>query len=248
MIHPDQDELQVLRERAYGPAADIHLDAQALQRLHELEGRGGAWEATPTAEADEKQDEFPPPAAEEPVPVVGEAVAPRAKTRRTPFRMRRSTFLIALALVALIVVSNAALLLVQRVQADPLRAGASQIARLSEDATYEIPSVFSSAIPGGAGAPAYQDFYGLRTIVNGTGPDTDDQCILVYPPESADDPDGKFSGWVFGACATGAFPAAVAFRVGPGLPEQLRDAFPDGTALQFVLDQTGDEIVVFVAE
>lgn len=256
MIHPDQDELQVLRERAYGPAADIHLDAQALQRLHELEGRGGDREATPTAEADdkqeekqeEKQDEFPPPAVEEPVPVVGEAGAPRAKTRRAPFRMRRSTFLIALALVALIVVSNAALLLVQRVQADPLQAGASQIARLSEDATYEIPSVFSSAIPGGAGAPAYQDFYGLRTIINGTGPDTDDQCILVYPPESADDPDGKFSGWVFGACATGAFPAAVAFRVGPGLPEQLRDAFPDGTALQFVLDQTGDEIVVFVAE
>ena len=61
------------------------------------------------------------------------------KTRRTPFRMRRSTFLIVLALVALIAVSNAAVLLVQRVQADPLQAGASQIARLSYDPAYEIP-------------------------------------------------------------------------------------------------------------
>ena len=248
MIHPEQDELQVLRERAYGPAADIHLDPRALQRLHELEGRGGVLVAAPAAQADEKQDEFEPAAAAEPVPVTGEADAPRANARRAPFRMRRSTFLIMLALVALIVVSSVALLLVERVQADPLQAGASQIARLSEDPTYEIPVAFSSVTAAAAGAPAYQDFYGLRTIINGTGPDTDDQCIFVYPSESADDPDGNFTGPAYGACAAGAFPAAVAFRVTPGLPEQLRDAFPDGTALQFVLDHTGNEIVVFIAE
>lgn len=32
------DELRALRERAYGPGADIHGDPAALQRLHELEG------------------------------------------------------------------------------------------------------------------------------------------------------------------------------------------------------------------
>ena len=248
MIHPEQDELRALRARAYGPAADIHMDPRALQRLHELEGRGGVSVAAPAAEANEKQDDFPPPVAAETVPVTGEADAPPANTRRPPFRMRRSTFLVMLGLVALIVVINVALLLVQRVQADPLQARASQIARLSEDPTYEIPAAFSSVPAGAAGAPAYQDFYGLRTIINGTGPDTDDQCIIVYPSESADDHGGNLRGPAYGACAAGAFPAAVAFRVAPGLPEQLRDAFPDGTALQFVLDQTGNEVVVFLAE
>lgn len=34
---PSRDELRALRERAYGPAADIHDDPVALARLHELE-------------------------------------------------------------------------------------------------------------------------------------------------------------------------------------------------------------------
>src|SRR5688500_17890356 len=39
--HP-VDELRMLRERAYGPDADIGLDPAALARLNELEGRAAA--------------------------------------------------------------------------------------------------------------------------------------------------------------------------------------------------------------
>ena len=187
MNHPEQDELQVLRERAYGPAADIHLDPPALQRLHELEGRGGA----PGGGAGgrgrrEAADELPPPAAEPALPAADEADVPPTRRRFAAFRMRRSTFLIVLGLVALIVVSYAALELVQRVQADPLQAGASQVARLSEDGTYEIPAFFSNAVGEPGGAHAYEDFHGLRAVINDNGMETDDKCILVYSSESID--------------------------------------------------------------
>jgi hypothetical protein len=148
-----------------------------------------------------------------------------------------------LALIALIVVSYAALELVQRVQTDPLQAGASQVARLSADATYEAPVFFSN---GSADAPrAYEDFHGLRAIINDSGMGTDDRCIVVFLSDAAADSDGNFNGPVYMGCAAGAFPAAVAFRVDATFPAQLRSAFPDGTALQFVFDKSGNEIVVF---
>jgi len=250
MTHPEQDELQVLRERAYGPDADIHLDSAALQRLYELERRSERSGPTPVAEdADEEEDEDEDGfalliAAEPDASAIDEPDAPASEPRRSAFRMRRSTLLIALALITLIVVSYTAFVLVQRVQADPLQAGASQVARLSGDDTYDVPDVFSDGSAQSDDSQAYQDFYGLRTVINGNGVDADDKCILVYPSDSVTE-DGNFTGPAYMGCAAGAFPAAVAFRVGPGLPEALQNAFPDGTALQFVLDKSSGEIVVF---
>jgi hypothetical protein len=242
MTHPESDELRVLRERAYGPAPDIHLDPAAVERLRELEGRRGGPEATPVAEADEGQIVVPAPAsAEAAVPAPGDA--PVDGPRRPPFRVRRSTVLIVLALIALIVVSYAALEIVQRVQADPLDAGATQVARLSEDAEYEAPAFFSN---GSADATrVYEDFHGLRAIINDSGMGTGDKCIAIFVSGTAIDPEGNFNGPIYTGCAAGAFPAAAAFRVDPMLPAELRDAFPDGTALQFVLDESGNQIVVF---
>ena len=248
MDHPEEDELQVLRERAYGPAADIHLDSQALQRLYELEGRGRALEAAPAAEVDEKHSEVPPPAAEPAASEGDETDAPPTRRRFTEFRMRRSTFLIVLGLVALTVVSYAALELVQRVQADPLQAGASQVARLSEDGAYEIPAIFSDAGGEAGRGHAYEDFYGLRAVIHDNGMENEDTCILVYSSESITDSADSFTGPAYGGCSAGAFPAAVAFRVTQGLPETLRNTFSDGTALQFVFDERGNEIVVFADE
>ena len=57
---------------------------------------------------------------------------------------------------------------------------------------------------------------------------------------------GGYSGFAAGGCAAGSFPAITQFTSGAReLPEELRAAFPDSTAFQFVYDRTNHEVVVF---
>ena len=259
MTDPDDAELRALRRRAYGRDADIHLDEDAQRRLRELESR---------------QVMTPPPVEPGPrprpgtdaVPVPGDAPAaetsepedpepapsPSAARRRWEavrrIRPRRSTVLIALGAVLVIATLATLLVVVQRVQTDPLLRGAHQIARLSRDGRYTIPRVLD---PGanGSGSPghAYAEFRGLRSVVVRYADGT--RCLSVYPQEDITDPDADpFEGLMSGGCAAGPFPATAQILLSDdGVPADIASAFPKGTALQFVYDRPHDEVVVFAA-
>lgn len=239
----DADELRELRRRAYGPGSDIHADPAALERLRLLESR-----ETP---AD------PPPAASEPAPEPeGEhepRPAPDAAAPARRWRPRRSTVLIALAAVLVLVAAGVVLTVVQRVQTDPLQVGATQVARLAPDPTFELPLGFA-----GSGEPrvGYQEFAGLRTVISvgvpplgpSEGAADSATCMTVYQPDYLEvRADGyAYSGTLLlTACSAGAFPAEVTFTVTDQSPDGLRDTYPLGTAFQFVYDEADQEIVVF---
>ena len=254
------EEFQALRRRAYGPSADIHLDPSALARLRELEG---ASRPNPLPRLDpenpvETERQFP---LELQIPV-NEELERRGNERLRRFmlrgrlalrrlaRIRRSTVVIVLGLAVTATATIVALILVQRVQADPLLVGAEQVARLSVDSSFEVPGVF-----GPNGAQAYQEFHGFRPIVNdGTryGGNAGDSCMNVFSSaDLATATANSFSGFALGACEAGAFPAAVQFRPdGQGAPneKELQSAFPDATAIQFVYDKVHNEVVVFLSE
>ena len=132
----------------------------------------------------------------------------------------------------------AALVLVQRVQSDPLQVGAAQIGRLSVDSSYRVPDVFG----GGSGPSAYQEFHGLRAVIYGSK----NPCLTVFRAADITDPTSdSFSGTAFSGCTAGRFPAMVQFSLDDSLPTDIRAPFPKTTALQFVYDEAHDEVVVF---
>jgi hypothetical protein len=138
------------------------------------------------------------------------------------------------------------LTLVERVQTDPLQVGASQVARLGADEGYEIPPFFGSV----AGAHAYEQFHGLRTVTGSTGfvygGADGSTCLTIYLESSVTESTDSFNGPIFGGCAAGGFPPIVQFSVDTqDLPADLRSEFPEGTGLQFVYDAEHDEVVVF---
>jgi len=87
-----------------------------------------------------------------------------------------------------------------------------------------------------ADARGYTEFEGLTVITSeqqwaGIGTDT---CMLVV--KSADvtlaAPSG---GSLYWGCGTSAFPPTVQFEVTAGMPAELKDEFPVGTEIRFVL-------------
>jgi hypothetical protein len=246
-----QDELEALRRRAYGPAADIDRDPGAIERLRALE------------EAERPQPpvvyEAPPEPAPPPLP---EAIADEHENEPEPHpplyraalavvaalgRVRRPTWLIIAGLAALAAVLVTVLVVVQRVQTDPLRVGAVQVARLSVDPGFEVPELYFGG--GSEREPqAFQQFHGLRTVLTARaffGAGGGSLCLNVYSEDDVEITPNSFSGQILGGCAAGAFPATVQFNSDiDGFPEELFSAFP-GDALQFVYDEKNNEVVVF---
>jgi hypothetical protein len=253
VTEPTDDELRALRERAYRRDSDIHLDPDSLMRLRELESRRGR--ATLEAAAPEIEAPVPPEATQDDVAPVDEA--PRAAARWVPLLrrlarwlagLRRSTVLIALGSAAVVALIATALVLVERVQTDPLQVGAVQVARLTVDQGYDLPPFFSGFE--GDGVNAYTPFHGLRAVTNARifspAAANGSTCLTVYAESDVTDSPDSFSGPLFGGCGAGAFPAIVQFSVDvEQLPEDLVAAFPESTGLQFVYDSEHDEVVVF---
>lgn len=245
------DEIDVLRRRAYGPRADIHLDVDALRRLRELESQqSGTGESLGEAAAPEKAGERLPVDAAQTDPTEDEGDADRAAPKRARFRLRRSTVVVTILGIVLVVIS-AALVLVERVQSDPLLVGATQIGRVAVDSSYRVPNIFGSRgwlganVADGRRSSAYQDFHGLRAVIDGSK----DPCMTVYRAADATDPmSDSFSGSAFSGCAAGRFPAMVQFNLDDSLPTDICAAFSRTTALQFVYDRTHDEVAVFATK
>ncbi|MDU0367526.1 hypothetical protein RWH45_09875 [Microbacterium sp. KSW4-17] len=245
----DDDELATLRRRAYAPGADISADPSALERLIELEQRaadrdGGA--ADDRAAPDGEQTE--PEAASVGAEAGGEDGESARPARRRMPRLRRSTVVMLAGAGLVVATLLTALVLVQRVQTDPLQVGATQVARLTEDPSFDIPSSLYRGITGNV--KAYTAFEGFRVISYpsfraGEGAA---RCMTVYQPDLLDTGDDAFSydgQFLLPSCAAGPFPATFTILLAEDTPEREPTDLPADTSLQFVYDQGRDEIVVF---
>ncbi len=244
MTPADDEELRVLRERAYGRDSDIHLDPESLRRLRELENPHVDVELDAV---DERVEIITPPADPDPVPL--EEARPTPRWFLWLLGLRRGTVLIVVGVVALAATLATALTLVQRVQTDPLQVGASQVARLGADGSYEVPELFQGAASN-VSPRAYQQFHGLRFVTGGAA-----FMVRIFtwihvpdhlPGQFATWTANSFDGPLFGGCAAGDFPPIVQLSVDlEGLPAEIKSAFPEATGLQFVYDSEHDEVVVF---
>lgn len=265
MTDPDQDEFVALRRRAYGRDADIHLDPASLARLDELENARAV--IADAGSAPNVDAELPAPdavvavepAPEDPVPTpwwreVAHRVGPWVvRFGRWLRARRRSTVLIALGAALIVATLVTALIVVQRVQTDPLQVGAVQIARLTVDGGYENPFP-DSASPAGSDEETrgFQAFHGLRAM---TGPsygfspfawDANAVCLTIYVESTLEVQSNGFSGSIFSSCSAGGFPPMLQFPVDNiELPDELAAAYPDARGIQFVYDRENDEVVVF---
>lgn len=246
MARESDDELHVLRLRAYGPGADIHSDSIALERLRELEGARRRREQ-PLVYDD---PEVLPEPVERDVTVDVET-EPLGRDRFAPLSgARRSTVLLILGVVFAGMILAVSPGLVDRVQSPPLQAGADQVARLSLELGFDVPRVITGTVDrDNNGSQGFQVFHGLRVVkpdyasLSGSA----DACLILYVDADISEPEvTSFPGPSFFGCSAGGFPATVQFEMTEkGLPAELTSAFPETPALQFVYDRTRDEVVVF---
>ena len=239
------DELRALRRRAYGPDADIHTDAAAVRRLQQLEGH--------RSEAGPAGTEEPPSAT---LLQSREGTAAEGLARASGFGSNQQRALwrrfaaqwiasVLAAVVVTIVVANA---FIQGMHDSFGGDDATQVGSLREDDSWKPPSFFTA---GGdpEGVRAFGDFLGMRAVITTAGESKTGSCLWVMNSADADAAagrtDGSFEGPLYNGCAAGSFPAEVAFEVTRDSPDRLRQAFPVGTALQFVSDEAGGDVVVF---
>ena len=273
MLEMDADataELRSLRARAYGPDADIDDDPEALRRLGELEELRRRAEAAHTAPevgrttggvedvAAETRQEVPAgPESTEPEDETG-AAADGAPTvgddgpspATLPIIRRPRVWIPAVWVASLVVVAvlvGAWTLITTLTVFTPIsRDGAGrQVAVLHVDPDFESPPIFGQ---GEVGQIGFHDFHGLTAIAtNGSwmgGPaDGDARCLFLLRTDAIDADADSFNGPIFNDCTAGSFPATIEVGVSGQLPAEIRERFPAGSALQFVLD--GDRVGVF---
>ncbi|KQZ85536.1 hypothetical protein ASD56_04240 [Microbacterium sp. Root166] len=254
--HP-VDELRMLRERAYGPDADISLDPAALARLNELEGRaaavpvdesalgpgpGLAGQESPATQpsteefsAEPELTDDPPAGAETASPAEGAdlpapdpEVAPVAASPFRAFlRSRMGRITVAALALFLAAVVGAALTMATVDRHD-------RVAVLDADPEAEWPEGFFG--PERGGAVIYDELLGVTPIyvpddwtdVEGTF------CLYMTRTDRLQGTEGP--GILTAGCTAGDFDATTALLVNADMPAELLERFPEGTALQFVVD------------
>lgn len=107
-----------------------------------------------------------------------------------------------------------------------------RVAVLQEVPDGEWPDTFFGPRP--ANGRVFEDFHGLIVLAFPQKSDEGGSQACLYVLTSP-------SGSGFGAvgCGAGSFPATVSMEVVGASPRELRDRFPEGTALQFVLEESG---------
>jgi len=263
-----RDELRALRARAYGPTADIHHDPVAVQRLHELEAMKGAAARTPAVgvstappadSPDEPRSAWEALSAPQPDPSVvstelppaddldSDRLSPTAPASRTRIP-RRTRLLWASSVVATAAIAAGVTYALTSVAPVAASSGAPQIATLEPTSTVKIPAGWFGA---GPSSVAFE-FYGL-TLFETTGgfAASGNDCFAVIATDQLPAEDAATSTWsidgnVYSGCRVGDFPATAQLAIDSGVPQELRDRFPSGTALQFVYD--GERIGVFLSE
>lgn len=118
-----------------------------------------------------------------------------------------------------------------------------QVATLLVDEDFVIPSAFGEDL---GEAYGFEPFAGLRaiTVERGWANPGTDGCLIVVSDRLGRGGQEYVEGPLYFGCSAGPFPSAVNLRVTPDSPRGLRDAYPEGTSLQFLHD--GSRIAVFV--
>lgn len=245
-------ELAALRARAYGPRADIDADPDALARLRELEEaqRAASREAV---RAPDVGDAPAAPGSPPGEPTLAELVAATAITPpdggRAAYTPRRVTvtwitaWAASLLLVAVAV--GAIVFGLASIRPVSTATGATQIETL--DDPVERPEWLDAWMGDRTEYTAVYSFAGMLVAKVPAGIfTTGTDCIMALRADAYNETDQSFRGEIHSACRAGVFPASVQFVVDDTFPQEMRDRFGDGTALQFVAD--GDLIGVFVDE
>jgi hypothetical protein len=148
---------------------------------------------------------------------------------------RRIPVLWAASVVAAVLVGVALTLLVQSMEA-------GKVGVLQVDPEAEWPEdVWAGETEDSV---AFETFYGLTVLsqpqVTGDGTQPPVPCLIVFSGV------GDNPSYLGGSCGAGSFPAEAVFIVGRQAPSELRDRFPVGTAMQFVLD--GEQVHIYARE
>jgi hypothetical protein len=251
------DELRRLRERAYGPDADIYGDPEAVRRLEELEAatasrRGAAPSAERLTEPDPqmgRETDAPDDLGEQPddrheSPDDGATPPSRVPAGMSPrlWRWVPALWIASILLTAAVAAVSSAEW-VSSAWAPVTRgpAGVHQLAVLTAS-----PDPAPSGIFTGMQLRSFGDFYGLSVLspVPQKGATSAQTCLLVIPTANYLSSAADFSAAALRSdCAAGKFRATVQLAVDGASPEALKATFPQGTALQFVLD--GSRVGIF---
>ncbi|OUE24419.1 hypothetical protein [Clavibacter michiganensis] len=233
-------EIADLRRRVFGPDRDPR-DVDALARLQELEGRGGA--PGDDAAVDTRDDGSAGPSAatvpQRGAPAAGDPRDDRPAARRTRTRTRirprlAASWAASLVIVAVACVAGTAWWLDD--QRGTVAVLALEPPPTPDNATYL--SVDTGSIAPGSLFAAFHGISVARVPVPDAGTGVERTCLLAGPAEQ----DGSVAG--VPGCATGAVPARTALVVTADQPQELRDAFPLGTTLAFELEADGETVRV----
>ncbi|MFB7252385.1 hypothetical protein [Microbacterium sp. NPDC056234] len=268
MDQSTNDELSLLRARAYGRDADIDHDPEALARLHELEGQGMSLETVTDSRADVL-------AFEESATITDGVVSPddptgtenadfneqdavepqnihavRDGSTSSALPRRRALWITSLLAGAAV----AAALTYSLTSISPVSAshGSPQVANLAPTSAVTVPEGWLGATEDSVAF----EFYGfvLFTTANWYVAPGDDAtgaaCIAVVersavPSAEEFNPNGySFDGEHYSDCSFGSFPVTVEVPIVEATPFELRSRYPEGRAIQFVLE--GDDVGVFL--
>ncbi|QIG40076.1 hypothetical protein G5T42_11775 [Microbacterium sp. 4R-513] len=244
MQDPMGDELRALRERAYGPDADIDGDPMALARLRQLEAEA----SVPTSVGEQfaaRVEEAPEPTRIAPPT---EVVYPReAGAGGTPNdehddpddtvpdqeadaeeRPHRQLLVRGIALALALLVGAAVAYGVMQ-----LRPGS--VATLAASSDAEWPDFLGERQEG---AEIYEDFFGLTVAIvpQPWGRGDDVPCLFVVRSAGP-------SAITTVGCGAGGYSPTAALAVTDSFPDELIAEYPVGTALQFV--QADGQVFVY---
>jgi len=243
-------ELEGLRARAYGPDADIGADPAALARLRELEDASRAATAPvapPLPVLSEPSAETGAAAVESPADAgsgthgrteVADAAAP---ARRRWWRRPAVLWPVSIVVTAVLAVG-----ITGGVVRGLFGLGKSAAASLRQVEQLDLTSdAAATQMFGGNGSDVVgASFHGWTVAKSDLLTENGIACLAVFPtPESGAGP--RFNGETMSiGCAAGPLPALVQVEVVAASPDALRHLYPEGTGLQFILED--DHVNVFV--
>lgn len=168
----------------------------------------------------------------------------RLLRRRPPVRSQRSLWLWAGTVAVVAAVASAATAVGTTFAPVSRSAGVAQVDTLQIDPSFVPPPLFW---PTPDGVTGYRDFFGMTAVVGSLrvySDDSENTCLYLVPSEDIADTDSSYrGGQVYGGCGAGVFAPTAQLVVSDDQPAALRERFPVGTSLQFVLD--GERIGVF---
>ena len=263
------DELRALRERAYGPGADIHDDPVALARLDELERSvsaerpravGTSHDQTHPGEDDARTaadgafddgragpSDDPVDPRDDAVRSSGEPAPPTDPSPTDPSPTEPATGRPASRLSRRTKGIWAASVVVALIAGAALTmattaAADGRVAVLAEADPDEWPVDFFGEPQ--EGSRVFEEFLGLRVLMvpNAWG-STRYGINCVFVTKVGDSEAGSPGDLITTGCGEGRYPPSAAFPVTDASPDALRERFPIGTSLRVVLQ--GSQVEVF---